>query len=834
MKKISSLFLSVAVVFVSPLSAVAQIVRVAPVAPITGIGAGASVTNLPTFLPLSASVLPTAGLPGSLSASAMTTPLTASVLPASALAIQPLAVKPVSAQAARAFVPTSAAAESKGLVGSLVEIVTGRATAANYFDSSARAAAPIVARMGLREQKPIILPNGASTDDGPVTPTAEQSPSVGVQTFELPGARGVGGIFDTGRKILNADPRDAVAVETALRALIDAESAKFGVRSSELTTVHVRMQKGAAGLADTIYAYFRQNKDGLAVHGSALSFTIKVINDRPVIMAQTGRVFPQVDVNTQQTIADEQIFENISRRTGMPTQQVGEAFQFVEQKIVFARGRWRNVKLFVAEGLPFMIAADMADGSVFAWDNRAGLQESKPEGAAVSGVTTGKTVDRGPILPTSSVTELPLAFLEIKLGGKSYITDKDGKFKADAGLEIGPEGLEAVATLAGPYTRIEDQAGKTLSVRVKVLPGTEAKVVFNADATLEGEAALAQVNTFHKVNLAYAFLKDNNVTNERMDKAPIPARTNIDDECNAYYTPGRPSLNFFRSSKNCVNSGYDTVADHEYGHYWDDMIGGITNGGLSEGWGDIVSMYLLNNPVIGEHFLKKARGGVDYIRHGENTYQYNEYDEVHDQGQAWGGFAWKLRKSLMEKFGAEQGAAIAQALVLPTMFAKASSIPDAMAQVLMNAIKGDGTISYEAEVRASARAHGVELPAAPGANFVARLVNSLTGPMNRVGGAAFSNETASEGVSGANILAAGESSAPTAKGKISFTAGLLMRGKVVRELRRFLDSQENLTYDIKEYRGALSSDFVIVLEGPADEVKAASDSIMRWFEEISR
>jgi hypothetical protein len=321
--------------------------------------------------------------------------------------------------------------------------------------------------------------------------------------------------------------------------------------------------------------------------------------------------------------------------------------------------------------------------------------------------------------------------MSVKIGAKTYVTDKNGDLPKDLGVEIGPEGLELTATLTGPYVRVENQQGKTLSVKVTVKPG-ENKVVFNPATSVTDENTLAQVNAFHKVNMSLNFLRERGLSNERMDKTQLPVRTNIDDECNAYYTPGSPSLNFFRSSKNCVNSAYDTVAEHENGHFWDDFTGGIVNGGLSEGWGDILSMFRLNNPIIGEHFLKQARGGVDYIRHGDNKYQYNEYDEVHDQGQAWGGFAWKLRKALMAKLGDEEGASVAEMLVMPTMFAKASTIPSAMAQVLINATAKDGTILHEAEIRAAAKAHGITLPQSGTASTPSGFLPRLTGALKRL------------------------------------------------------------------------------------------------------
>jgi len=245
-------------------------------------------------------------------------------------------------------------------------------------------------------------------------------------------------------------------------------------------------------------------------------------------------------------------------------------------------------------------------------------------------------------------------------------------------------------------------------------------VVFNPNSDLSDENSLAQISAFHNVNADYMFLRARKLTTDKMDQNAIVVRTNVDDECNAYYTPGTPSLNFFRSSENCVNSSYATVSRHEYGHYWDDMTGGIVNGGLSEGWGDTLSMYSLNDPIIGEHFLKHPRPGpdgtpIDFIRDGNNTYQYTgEGDEVHDIGQAWGGFNWKIRKALMAKLGDAAGAALAEALVLPTMFAKAASVPAAMAQVLLADMDANGNMPHESEIRGAAAAHGVTLPKNPG------------------------------------------------------------------------------------------------------------------------
>jgi len=827
------------------------------------IGAGAA-SAVPVVPAIGAGIAPAAGalsnsltplgLGGSLLAPSAPAPLV-SVIPA-ALQTAPLALTVVTQQAAAAsdrsaaiIIPAPGAAATnvaqeaaayaeesapsalvikvspapvqKSVAGRILDTLLGRPAASVSFDGAAAAkSAPIFSRMGLAEQKPLILPNGSSTDEQPTIPTADLERT---QLFAVPGAPGLTPTSGVNRVTLDAVPADTDAILNALRSRIDGEFAHYGVASSDLRLIHAKRFAGRGEQADTIFFYFNRLKDGLVVNGHNISFTVMIIDGKPQLVAEPGRPLSAVDANTETVLTDDQIMAKIAERTGLPVNEVASSFEFIEQKLVYSRGAWRNVKLYVTEGLPVMVAVDVATGLVFAWDNRAGLEnfsQAPVEPAAAGGVNgkiVGNTVDRGPIKADSVVTEVPLPFLEVKIGAKSYVTDKNGALPADLKLEAAPEGLELTATLSGPYVRVENQQGKTLTIKVTVNPG-DNKVVFNAANGVADENTLAQVNAFHKVNVSLNFLRERGLSNDRMDKTQLPVRTNINQECNAYYTPGRPTLNFFRSSKNCSNSAYDTVAEHENGHYWDDFTGGIVNGGLSEGWGDILSMFRLNNPIIGEGFLKIPRGGVDYIRHGENKYQYNEFDEVHDQGQAWGGFAWKLRKALIAKLGEADGAAMAESLVMPTMFAKASTIPDAMAQVLVNATKKDGTVLHEAEIRAAAQAHGVKLPqaAAPGntpASWLKVAVKSAsieTLPKTKAG---LVPESAG------SILPMNVEEAKTAEGTVTFSAGRLVRSDALSYIRGYLD-HFGVTYTIRRVSGnGNSTNFELSMTGDSRAIE---------------
>jgi hypothetical protein len=887
--KLSPLFLSLCVVLASaPQAALAQVVERAGSVPAVSASAAAAaaLTSAPalagpmtlTAPALTPALAPSLAPAASVSAAAAPAAAALTAAAAAAFAAEPLSAPAADSSDARFRTPgpaaTGIAAEAeayaaehpaaapaaiavaaapKGLLTRVADAVRGRANFASIFDggaasasasasaSSPRQAPPLGGRMGLQEHKPLVLPNGTAPDEQPTIPSPDREQTVVLQSYSLPGARSVGGILETNRRVLQANPEDPAAIVASLKSIIDADSARYGVSSADLRLVHAKKVAGHGDQADTIFVVFRQMKDGLLVHGSSLSFTLKVVGGKAQIVAQTGQIFPQMDVDTGGTMTDEDIHGRIAERIGTTPQDVADNFQFFEEKIVYSHGAWRHVKLYVAEGLPVMVAVDLSSGLVFAWDNRAGLtgRKKKAGGPAVSGTATGKAVDHGPITPTAKIGSLLLSFLNITVGGKTYTTDKDGKFSAP-GLEIPSEGLTLSAALSGPYVNVQDASGKTLTVNLTLKPGDDGdvQVVFNPDANLADENPLAQVSAFHKVNLAYNFLKTRGLTTDYMDKNAIVMRTNIDDECNAYYTPGSPSLNSFKSSANCVNSAYDTVMDHEYGHYWDDMTGGIMNGGLSEGWGDTLSMYLLNNPVVGEHFLKNpGPDGKDYIRDGRNTYKYNEYDEVHDQGQAWQGFNWKLRAAMMQKLGDAAGAAMAEALVLPTMFAKAATIPDAIAQVLVNAMKKDGTLAFEKEIRAIALLHGVTLPQGPASSLASRFVDAVTAPLRRLtdSGLAYDEGRAAgaapaDGVQG---LQAAGAAATQARATLRFTAGLALRTRVANEIRAHLD-EAGVKYELHEYKGWLSSDFLLVIEGPADQVRIHAQSVQNWLESVAR
>ncbi|MBI5883677.1 MAG: hypothetical protein HZB91_11305 [Elusimicrobia bacterium] len=756
-----------------------------------------------------------------------------SALPAGAPALPTLEM--AAAQAAAPMAPAVAAPENiaPSAAAPAVEASAGQGTSSVGKNASRikKLVNAFVSRIGFNQPseasisgtaltgklKPVLLPNGALPDAPPDVPVGAASGARDINTIhgvEVLDQSPAPGIFDQGPIVLQADPGSEAAIEAALRSLVDSQVAKYGVTSAELQTVHVKRVAGVGHQTDTIFAYFRQSKDGYVIRGSYLGFTVKVIKGKPVVLASTAKLFPNMVVDTTPIFSEPEMRDAAINYLGVNPQQMGLQMQAYGQQIIHIGSIWRAVQLYTVETLPFMIAVDVVTGTAFAWDARANADAD----AAASGKIEGRGVAEGPTKADTVPDVLPMADMDVTLSnGKKVQTDSKGGFSADATKSADTDPADPAktgdvtfkATLSGRYVQVENQGGKTLTISGTLKPGTEASVVFNPTGASEED--IAQVNAYYHFTQLIEYAKAHGIDDKRLERA-IRIRTNIDDECNAYYTPGWPSLNFFKSSSNCANTAFASVIRHEGGHFIDDMIGGIVNGGLSEGWGDIFSMFMSNNPIVGEGFLKNQE--PNYVRHGENKHQYKEYDEVHDQGQVWMGFAWKLRKALIASLGREAGAAVAEAIILPTLFSKAADIPTAIAQVLLNDMDANGVMPHEAEIRAAAKEHGVDIPKSPGAaglfTYASHVITDFLSPMSPAAG-----------VEGATL-----------KAKMTFTVGALMRGQVRRELEKFLDQRDGITYQLKEYKGWLSSDFLLVVEGPEAEVRRVTDAIQNWFQSL--
>ncbi len=548
------------------------------------------------------------------------------------------------------------------------------------------------AGLGIRQADPEDV--GIPLDEQPGQPGDTEVAGLSWKRVSVPGARarGLARIFRSRSSDvtqLSGAPRTAAAAEAELRRLIDENPARFGgVPSSELETTISKRIQGRPGLADIIDVEFRQKHNGETVEGTYLHFTIRVAPAQSNVVSETAQLYPGLSVNTEATLDDSQALENAFDRLGRPTGSYNDVSP-VGRKVMHLGGKWRYVSVHYSESKILLAAVDLNTGEAFAWDPKVHARSK--------GELIGRGVKFDPPATGTNIVDLAMPHAEVTTSdGRTLYTDKDGWFTLE-----GDKPVTITATLKGKYATIQDQGKATLKITATVNPGEPIRLVFNPEGF--DENTVAQVNAYRHANVVHDWLVKNQIEGEI--KRSIPIKTNINRDCNAYYTPWSPSLNFFKSSGRCINTAYDTVVYHEYGHFVDDMIGGIANSALSEGWGDIIGMYITGQPILGEGFMKSRT--PNYIRHGENDYQFNSRDEVHKQGQAWMGFGWKLRKMLIAKLGEAEGAAVAEALVVPVLFANVRSIPAAIEAVVMRALGENGQVEHFAEIQAAAAAHGI-------------------------------------------------------------------------------------------------------------------------------
>ncbi|MBI4423866.1 MAG: hypothetical protein HY554_09070 [Elusimicrobia bacterium] len=500
--------------------------------------------------------------------------------------------------------------------------------------------------------------------------------------------------------VLEGNPTDEAGVEAALRKLIGSRPDLFSkLTANDFRTVYVKHVKGQEGLEDMYYAKFVQQKDTLVVDGSRLSFEIKASAGKTVVIASRADLFPEAgSVETSGRLSDPQLEGKAYERLGIPPSS-GERLRDLDRQIMFWDGKWRTAQVYQSQSLVVRVAVDVATGETHAWDPRVHFQLQASEGSVA-----GRGVADGPHTEKVELAVLPMNHIEVQgPEGKKFFADKDGAFVVPG---AGDKTVELRVSLRGRYATVEDQEKQTLSAVVKAKPGERVRIVFNQDGA--DENSVAQVNAYYHITYQHDWLVARGINLERLNR-PMPIYTNQDDDCNAYYTPGSPGIYPFKSSSRCRNTSYNDVLQHEYGHAVDDAAGGIANGALSEGWGDILAMFITGQPIVGRGFLKQPRSdGSDYVREGNNTYQYKRGDEVHEQGKAWMGFAWKLRKNLIASIGdPARAAALAEHLVVPVLLASARDIPSAIQQVLLRDLDANGNAPHLKEIQAAAASHGI-------------------------------------------------------------------------------------------------------------------------------
>ncbi|MFY9341549.1 MAG: hypothetical protein WAT39_03610 [Planctomycetota bacterium] len=284
----------------------------------------------------------------------------------------------------------------------------------------------------------------------------------------------------------------------------------------------------------------------------------------------------------------------------------------------------------------------------------------------------------------SALVNAPLPGLVLSVPGVgSVTTDANGQFTIDIAAAVNI----TVGNLDGRHHNVMSGANPPAGV-FAVNPGVPTTIQLLTAAATTNEAA--HPTTSWWTDATNEFLRS--IVGNTPQLAIIDNITptvNIASTCNAYYTNN--TINFYAAGGGCSNTAFSTVVAHEWGHGIDQQYGGIFNSnaeGLSEGWGDIIGLYLVDSPILGSGFQTSGVG----IRNGNNTLLWPASGTApHTAGQVWMGFAWKLRERLRTAYGTATALAISNDIVISTLAANATTRQDAVREVFI-ADDNDGNL----------------------------------------------------------------------------------------------------------------------------------------------
>ncbi len=286
--------------------------------------------------------------------------------------------------------------------------------------------------------------------------------------------------------------------------------------------------------------------------------------------------------------------------------------------------------------------------------------------------------------PLDPLTNTPLQGLRVTAQGVgTAFTDANGDFSipytGTAPVTVSVD----FGTGSGEHIRnVQALTGTPVSASVQATPGTPAQIQLLSQNAPDSE--WSQPTVFWFVDDANRWLRSLVGNVGPMNAiSQVTATVNRASTCNAYYTAN--SINFYSPGGGCNMTAFSSVIYHEWGHGLDDQFGGISQvDGLSEGWGDILSIYRLDDPIVGKDFT--TTGGIVRTALNNVTYPPGGFPSggaPHPKGECWMGWAWEVRRDLIQSLGRTAGIARADAIVVASIVGNARNQPDAVREVFL-------------------------------------------------------------------------------------------------------------------------------------------------------
>lgn len=204
----------------------------------------------------------------------------------------------------------------------------------------------------------------------------------------------------------------------------------------------------------------------------------------------------------------------------------------------------------------------------------------------------------------------PMPFADTGLASPNNFTSSAGTFEWPGGT--------VTTTLTGRNVDIVDTCGPiSMSASGSIDLGgangdhdCDTPGFGGAGNTASSRSAFYEVNKL--AELARGWLPTNTWLQSR-----LTTNVNLNNTCNAFFSPAAGTINFYRSGGGCRNTGEIAgVFDHEWGHALDDNDAGGALSNSSEGYADIAAIYRLNTSCVGHGFFWTSDRGCGMTADG--------------------------------------------------------------------------------------------------------------------------------------------------------------------------------------------------------------------------
>lgn len=223
--------------------------------------------------------------------------------------------------------------------------------------------------------------------------------------------------------------------------------------------------------------------------------------------------------------------------------------------------------------------------------------------------------------------------------------------------------------LISPLVRVANLAGNNFFYSQNITPPGPGSWSFNLNST---EFLTAQMNILVSTNFIAQYLRQF-ISGVSALNDQVLANANYNGDCNANY--GNRTMNFFRATRDCVNTGYSTIVAHEYGHFVVEQlqipIGSWGQGAFGEGFADALAMMAYDTPIIGANFYTNGNNLREPPR---AVIAYPCEGEAHSCGQSLAGTWWEIKQAFEQRYGTENGKRLARQLHSDWMLTTQGSI----------------------------------------------------------------------------------------------------------------------------------------------------------------